>query len=109
MLDLGLGWFLPMFWIAVALLTTVPTLAIGRRRAEHNRGIAVVLCTVAVPLLIIAGAVTMLVLSPQGPPPNDGPAMASFGLFMMALVALPASFITSLGLMLYAMRRSGSG
>jgi hypothetical protein len=35
--------------------------------------------------------------------------MASFGLFLMALVALPASFVTSLGLMLYAMRRSGSG
>ena len=86
--------------IAAAVLFGATALAVylfGRRLAKRNRAFAVFTCAVAVPVSIAAAAVFLLATAPQGPAPNDGPAMLFIALATLALlscvVSVPASVL----------------
>lgn len=86
--------------IAAAVILGATALAVylfGRRLAKRSRTLAVFTCAVAVPMLIAAVAGFLLATAPQGPPPNDGPAMLFVALTTLALlsclVSVPASVL----------------
>ena len=84
-----------MFVVIVIGLTYGIAVAPGRMIAKRSRGLACLASGLLVPLLIAVAAYLVLYLSPIEPSPNDGAAMAAFGLLMFAALSLPISLITS--------------
>jgi hypothetical protein len=90
----------PVLLIAAALVVGATAFAVhlfGRRLAKRSRTLAVFSCAVTAPVLIAAVAVFSLAIAPQGPPPNDEPAMLFMALTTLALfacvVSVPASVL----------------
>lgn len=82
--------------VAAAVVFGATALAVrlfGRSLSKRNRALAVVICASAVPVLMAL----LLATAPQGPPPNDGPAMLFIALMTLALlsflVSVPASVL----------------
>ena len=86
--------------VAAAVVFGATALAVrlfGRRLSKRSRALSVVTCAMAVSVLIAAIAVLLVSTAPQGPPPNDGPAMLFIALTTLALlsclVSVPASVL----------------
>jgi phosphatidylglycerophosphate synthase len=94
------------FIIAAALLVALLTLGfmamVGKRISRLSGILAALIGTAFVPALIVLIAIILLKLAPNGPPPNDGPAMLFMGLIVLAICALPVSLAASA---LYVVRR----
>jgi hypothetical protein len=95
------SWSDVLFLLVVAVIvfgaTALAVYLFGRRIATRSRALAVFICGMAVPILIVGLAVVLLTTAPQGPPPNDGPAMLFMALVTLALlscvVSVPASVL----------------
>jgi drug/metabolite transporter (DMT)-like permease len=86
----------------VALLTLAFMATIGKRIARRSRTVAVLAGAAFLPGCVIALAYGLLISAPEGPPPNDAPAMLFGALFVLAICATPVSFLTSVA---YIVRR----
>jgi hypothetical protein len=87
----------------VAALTALGAKLFGYRIARKSRLVAALACALAVPLAIVVVAIILLATAPQGPPPNDGPAMLFLALTTLALISAAVSFPTS-ALLIYRKR-----
>ena len=89
--------FLLVAAVVVFGATALAVRLFGRSLSKRSRALAVVICALAVPVLIAAIAALLLATAPQGPPPNDGPAMLFIALMTLALlsflVSVPASVL----------------
>ncbi len=88
-------WFLLIAAAIVALLTAVVVKMIGHRLARRSRALAVFICALTVPASICLLAIVLLVTAPNGPPPNDAPAMVFIALFTLGLLSAIVSVPTS--------------
>lgn len=103
----GDGPFLLVGAAIVALLTLAFMATIAKRIARRSRTVAVLAGAAFLPGCVIAIAYSLLVSAPEGPPPNDAPAMLFGALFVLAICATPVSVLTSVAYV--AGRRSKVG
>lgn len=99
--------FILIFAAIVAGLTALVSRLIGRQLAARNHVVAFIVCGAIVPAVVYALAWVMFATAPQGPPPNDGPAMLHIAITTLAVWAAPVSFPTS-GVMLLRKRPDSS-
>jgi|SRR5690242_20558433 len=89
----------------VAALTALGVRLFGYRIARKSRPVAALVCGIVVPLAIVLIAIALLATAPQGPPPNDGPAMLFLALTTLAFISAVVSFPTSV-LLIYRENRT---
>lgn len=96
--------------IAAGIVCGVTVFAVflfGNRLARRNRWLAFISCAATVPVCIAALAIFLLATAPEGPPPNDAPAMLFVALFTLSLMSCIISIPTSAILIAKAKRRGG--
>lgn len=79
----------------VSGLTCLIIFAVGGRIARRGQSWTFLICGAIVPVTIFSIAQLQMALAPQGPPPNDGPAMVYMAIILLGLAAIPVSFFTS--------------
>ena len=84
-----------IYAVVVIVITSGACLTIGRLIAIQSRALARFSCSLVVPVIGIVGMFLILTVSPVGPPPNDGPAMAAYAVLMLSVFSLPISILTS--------------
>lgn len=79
----------------VVLLTAGVCLTLGRLLERKSRAFARFVCCLFVPVLGFAGGFVLVAFAPTEPPPNDGPAMAAFAIWILSAFSLPICIVTS--------------
>jgi amino acid transporter len=100
-MPIASSWSDLLFLLIAAVIvfgtTALAVYLFGRRLAKRSRSLAILTCASIAPILIVAAAVFLLAIPPQGPPPNDGPAMLFMALITLAalscVVSVPASVL----------------
>ncbi len=87
--------FLLIYAVVAAGLTAAVCLTLGRLLQRRSRAFARFVCCFFVPALGFAGGFALVAFAPVAPPPNDAPAMAAFGLWMLSAFSIPISIVTS--------------
>lgn len=82
---------------ATIILTTIFMATIGRPIARRSRILAVASGTLFAPTLVLIAAVAVMIGASRQSPPHDAGGMALVALTILAICALPISFLTSLG------------
>ncbi|MCW6532565.1 hypothetical protein NED98_20145 [Sphingomonas sp. MMSM20] len=88
--------------LIVAMLTFIFMATVGQRIMRVSRTLAVLAGTTFVPAIGILIAYALLCAAPDGPPPNDGPAMLFMALLVLSICTVPISLIVSA---VYVVRR----
>ena len=82
--------------LIIFVITALFMAIVGKRIMLISGAGAVLAGSVFLPALMVASAIVLAATSPKAPPPNDGPVMLFFALVVLAICALPVSFVTSM-------------
>jgi hypothetical protein len=95
LMQLGDAPFLLRLAAIAAALTVVVCITLGRRIARKHGETSRFICGIVVPLAGFAFGFLVIVIAPEGPPPNDAAAMAAAGIWMFSVLSFPITMLTS--------------
>jgi hypothetical protein len=87
--------YLIVYLIIAMSIAAIATLSAGRLTKWRYPQVTVVFGAFLIPVMIIGFIAYIIVVYPNGPPPNDAKAMAAAGLILLAVVTYPFTAVSS--------------